>query len=342
MFGDIVKVTPTSKVVGDMAILMVTSGMSRQQVLDPDTEVAFPESVVQLFRGDLGQPAGGFPPQLQKKILKGQPPLHQRPGASLPPLDFAKECEKVQAKLPRPATDYDLASYLMYPRVWTECMVDRLQYGDVGILSTPVFFYGMEPGQEVSVDIERGRTLIVRYVATSDPQEDGTRTVFFELNGQPRSVQVADRSQIARCPVQPKAQAGNLKHIGAPMPGSIATLAAVAGRKMARRDATDDGGEEDGDRVARRGRRRDCGSVCKSRAAGERERPARLDEITSSATPPLHVGAQLRRGDRARQCCQSRHRAGMDSARGLPLAFRRIGPAQCESLAAHRRGYPFP
>jgi pyruvate carboxylase len=237
MFGDIVKVTPTSKVVGDMAILMVTSGLSKQQVLDPDIEVAFPESVVQLFHGDLGQPHGGFPPALQKKVLKGKSPLTKRPGAQLPAVDLEGERKKVQAKLPRPVTDYDLASYLMYPKVWTEYMSDRHQYGDVGILPTPTFFYGMEPGQEISVDIERGKTLIVRYLATSEAHDDGTRTVFFELNGQPRSVQVADRSQVAKRPVQPKAEAGNPKHVGAPMPGTVVTVAVAAGRKVARGDA---------------------------------------------------------------------------------------------------------
>ncbi len=237
MFGDIVKVTPTSKVVGDMAILMVTSGLTRQQVLDPAVEVAFPESVVQLFHGDLGQPCGGFPAALQQKVLKGRPPLTARPGASLPPVDLDARRAKVQEKLPRPVTDYDLASCLMYPKVWTEYMADRLQYGDVGILPTPVFFYGMEPGQEVSVDIERGKTLIVRYIATSDAHDDGTRTVFFELNGQPRSVQVMDRSQVARRPVQPKAETGNAKHVAAPMPGNIATIAVSPGRKVARGDA---------------------------------------------------------------------------------------------------------
>jgi pyruvate carboxylase len=237
MFGDIVKVTPTSKVVGDMAILMVTSGLTKQQVLDPDTEVAFPESVVQLFRGDLGQPHGGFPPALQKKVLKGRAPLAERPGALLAAVDFDTERKKVQAKLPRPVTDYDLASYLMYPKVWTEYMSDRHQYGDVGILPTPAFFYGMEPGQEISVDIERGKTLIVRYLATSEAHDDGTRTVFFELNGQPRSVQVADRSQVARRPVQAKAETGNPRHVGAPMPGTVATVAVTAGRKVIRGDA---------------------------------------------------------------------------------------------------------
>ncbi len=236
MFGDIVKVTPTSKVVGDLALLMVTSGLSREKVLDPDTEVAFPESVVQLFRGELGQPYGGFPESLQRKVLKGSTPLATRPGAALPPVDLVAERERIQQKLPRPVTDADLASYLMYPRVWLDYAAERVQYGDVSILPTPVFFYGMEPGREISVDLERGKTLIVRYVASSEPHEDGTRTVFFELNGQPRSVRVPDRSQVPKQPPQRQADLGNTKHVGAPMPGTVATVSVVAGQKVARGD----------------------------------------------------------------------------------------------------------
>ena len=237
MFGDIVKVTPTSKVVGDLALLMVTSGLTRVQVLDPQTDVAFPESVVQFLRGDLGQPGGGFPPQLQAKVLKGQPPITERPGALLPPTDLAAAREQIGKATPwRQVTDDDLASYLMYPKVWLDYARDRKQYGDVGMLPTPVFFYGMEPGQEISVDLERGKTLIVRFVAVSDVHEDGSRTVFFELNGQPREVRVADRSQMAKHPPQRKAEPGNPKHVGAPMPGTVATISAIVGRKVARGD----------------------------------------------------------------------------------------------------------
>ena len=236
MFGDIIKVTPTSKVVGDMALLMITSGLTKEKVLDPANDVAFPESVVQLFRGDIGQPYGGFPQALQKKILKDQKPLTERPGAHLPPADLDAERQKIQQKLPRQVTDDDLASYLMYPRVWMDYISDRLLFGDVSILPTPVFFYGMEAGQEITVDIERGKTLIVRYVATSEAHEDGTRTVFFELNGLPRSVRVQDRSQVAKRAPQRKAEPGNVKQVGAPMPGTIATVAVAVGRKVARGD----------------------------------------------------------------------------------------------------------
>jgi len=156
MFGDIVKVTPSSKVVGDMALMMVASGLTRAQVEDPATEIAFPESVVQLFRGDIGQPHGGFPVALRREVEK---------------------------KIGRAVTDYQLASFLMYPKVFLDYARDRAVFGDVGRLPTSVFFYGMEPGQEVTIDLERGKTLIVTLVATSETHEDGTRTVFFELNG---------------------------------------------------------------------------------------------------------------------------------------------------------------
>jgi len=236
MFGDIIKVTPTSKTVGDLALLMITSALTREEVLDPHTQIAFPESVVQLFHGDIGQPLGGFPTALQRKILKGAAPLAARPGATLPPVDLEGERAKIREKLPRPITDEDLASYLMYPRVWLDYAQQRIQYGDVGILPTAVFFYGMEPGQEISVSLERGKTLIVLYITTSEAHEDGTRTVFFELNGQPRSVRVADRTLVAKRPPQRKAQPGNALHLGAPMPGTIATITAALGRKVVRGD----------------------------------------------------------------------------------------------------------
>jgi len=236
MFGNIVKVTPSSKVVGDMALLMVSSGLTREQVLDPNFEVAFPESVVQMMHGDLGRPEGGWPEGIQKKVLKDKKPLATRPGANMAPLDLAVERKKLDEKLGRPATDTQFASYLMYPKVFLDYARDRDAYGDCAILPTPVFFYGMEPGEEVSVDIERGKTLIVRFVAVSEVRDDGTRQVFFELNGQPRSIVVTDRSQVAKRPPQRKMEAGNTKHVGAPMPGTIATVKAMVGQKIARGD----------------------------------------------------------------------------------------------------------
>ena len=216
---------------------MVSSGLSRAQVLDPQVEVAFPESVVQLFRGDLGQPHGGFPAALQKKILKGdRTGCAPGRGRRSRRVDLAAERAKIQQQLPRPVTDDDLASYLMYPKVWLEYARERALYGDPAILPTPVFFYGMEPGQEISVDLERGKTLIVRYLATSEPHEDGTRTVFFELNGQPRSVRVPDRSQVALRPPPRKIDPDDAAQVGAPMPGIIASVAVKPGVQVARGD----------------------------------------------------------------------------------------------------------
>ncbi len=164
MFGDIIKVTPTSKVVGDLALLMVTSGLTREAVLDPNTEIAFPESVVQLFRGDLGQPYGGFPPALQNKVLQGAAPRRGRAGEELPPADLVALRAEASAKAAGPVTDQQLASYLMYPKVFADYAVDRRRFGDVAILPTPVFFYGMQPGDEINIDLERGKTLVVRHV----------------------------------------------------------------------------------------------------------------------------------------------------------------------------------
>ncbi len=236
LFGDIVKVTPTSKVVGDMALFMVTSGLTPEDVVNPDKEIAFPESVVSFFHGDLGQPYGGFPPELQKKVLKGATPLTSRPGESLPPADLAATRAEAQAKCGREITDDELASYLMYPKVFLDFTKERAAYGRVSMLPTPVFFYGMEPGQEITVELERGKSLIIRFVTMSEGHEDGTRTAFFELNGQPRSVRVVDRGAVAARPPRRKADAANPDHVAAPMPGTIATVCVNVGAQVLRGD----------------------------------------------------------------------------------------------------------
>ena len=236
MFGDIVKVTPSSKVVGDMAIMMVTSGLSRAQVEDPAYEVAFPESVVQFFHGDIGQPHGGFPAALQRKVLKGRAPLTGRPGETLPAADLVAERAAAEKKVDRAISDTELASYLMYPKVFVDYAKLRAHYGNVAVLPTPTYFYGMQVGEELSVDLERGKTLIVRLVASSEVHEDGSRTVFFELNGQPRSVRVADRSKVAKRPPARKAEVGDASQVGAPMPGNVVTVAVQAGQKVAAGD----------------------------------------------------------------------------------------------------------
>ncbi|MGE0371843.1 MAG: pyruvate carboxylase [Gammaproteobacteria bacterium] len=236
MFGDIIKVTPSSKVVGDMALMMVTSGLTRGDVEDPDTEITFPESVVSFFHGDLGQPYQGFPAALQRKILKGAAPLTARPGASMPPTDLRAARAEAERQVQRTVSEADLASYLMYPKVFVEYAARQREFGDLTPLPTSVFFYGMEAGQEISLTTTGGKALIVRYVGTSDPHDDDHRTVFFELNGQPRPIKVADRTRARPKPPHPKAERDNPQQLGAPMPGVITQIAIRAGDRVERGD----------------------------------------------------------------------------------------------------------
>ena len=232
MFGDIVKVTPSSKVVGDMALAMVSSNLTSQDVKDPDKPVSFPDSVVSLFKGDLGQPVGGWPKELQKKITKGEGVYTTRPGADMEPVDLEATRKELSEKLGRKISDQDVSSYILYPKVFMDYSDNRKSFGDLSVLPTPVFFYGMEPGQEISIDIDQGKTLVVRYLSTGEADEDGNRTVFFELNGQPRNVKVRDKSMAASATVHIKAEDGNANHVAAPMPGMVASLAVQEGQEV--------------------------------------------------------------------------------------------------------------
>jgi len=237
MFGDIVKVTPTSKVVGDLALFMVSSDLTEAQVEDPAFPVAFPQSVIELFHGDLGQPPGGFPKALQAKVLGGTPPLTERPGASLPALDLAAARVDAQARVGRDISDRELASYLMYPHVFVDYAAHQASYGNVDNLETPVFFYGMDVGQEIAIELERGKTLYVRYAALGEPDESGHRIVYFELNGQPRTVAVLDKNLTGVKAPPKKAEAGNIRHVGAPMPGQIVKVNVTEGSTVHKGDA---------------------------------------------------------------------------------------------------------
>ena len=233
MFGDIVKVTPTSKVVGDMALMMVSQDLSVEDVLDTDTEVAFPDSVVQLMHGDLGQPVGGWPEGLQSKVLKGTEPLTVRPGSLLADADLEVERTTAAEAAGREIDDNDLASYLMYPKVFTEFAKAESLYGPVSVLPTPVYFYGLPAGEEIMVDLERGKTLVVRCQAVGETDEEGQVKVFFELNGQPRNVKVPDRAHGAGdAAARRKAEDDNPDHVAAPMPGVISTVNVKSGQKI--------------------------------------------------------------------------------------------------------------
>ncbi len=236
MFGDIVKVTPSSKVVGDMALMMVSAGLTPQDVLDPDKEIAFPESVVAMFRGELGQPPGGWPKELRKKILKGEKPMTSRPGAELPPADLEAEKKKAEEAVGRGISEEELFSYLMYPKVFTEYADKRGQYGPVHVLPTWNYFYGMEPGEEISIELEKGKMPHIRMLTIGEEDDEGYRKVFFELNGTPRIVTVAVHASEAHERKHPKADPANPKHVGAPMPGMVSTIAVEEGQRVSAGD----------------------------------------------------------------------------------------------------------
>ena len=240
MFGDIVKVTPSSKVVGDMALMMVAQGLTRAQVEDPAVDLAFPDSVVDMLKGNLGQPPGGWPTGISSKVLKGDAAITTRPGAHLAAVDMDDVRAKLAADLMRgdeeaeeeTVDDEDLNGYLMYPKVFMDYRARHRAYGPVRTLPTRTFFYGMQPGEEISVEIDPGKTLEVRLQAVAEVQDDGDVKVFFELNGQPRVIRVPNRAVKAKTAAKPKASDGNAGHIGAPMPGSIASVAVTVGQKV--------------------------------------------------------------------------------------------------------------
>ena len=232
-FGDIVKVTPSSKVVGDMALMMVAQNLTRAQVEDPAVDVAFPDSVVDMLRGNLGQPPGGWPAGISKKVLKDEIPSTERPGKHLPAVDIEAVRAKVSAELEGLKVDNeDLAGYLMYPKVFLDYMGRHRAYGPVRALPTQVFFYGMEPGDQIAAEIDPGKTLEVRLQAVGETDDIGEVKVFFELNGQPRVIRVPNRAVKAQTAAKPKADPANAGHIGAPMPGSVAGVAVTVGQKV--------------------------------------------------------------------------------------------------------------
>jgi pyruvate carboxylase len=232
LFGDIVKVTPSSKVVGDMAMFLVKNGLEPEDLFKPGQDLAFPESVVGMFKGMLGQPYGGWPPELQKLVLKGQEPIHVRPGELLEPADLEAERKKAAERVGHQISDEQLMSWLLYPSVFADLERHRADYSDTGVLPTKHFFYGLEPGQETAIEIERGKTLIVKLVMVGPLAKDGTREVFFELNGEGRSVIVKDEKAGKDEGARVKADKANPKHVAAPMPGKLVKLSVKVGDEV--------------------------------------------------------------------------------------------------------------
>lgn len=232
MFGDLVKVTPSSKIVGDMAMFMIQNNLEPEDVYERGHDLAFPQGVVDFFKGMIGQPYGGFPERLQKIILKGEQPLTCRPGELLEPVDFVLKKDELEKKLNHKVRDEDVLSAVLYPGVYEEFDRFRQDYSDTSFLPTPVFFYGLDVGDEVSVDIEEGKTLIVKLNAIGRVREDGTRNIYFELNGEPRSATVRDDSVESDESSHVKADPDNGKEVGAPMPGKIFKLMVKVGDEV--------------------------------------------------------------------------------------------------------------
>lgn len=236
LFGDIVKVTPSSKVVGDMALYMVQNDLTEDDIYEKGETLNFPDSVVELFEGYLGQPHGGFPKELQRIILKGKEPLTVRPGELLEPVNFKELRETLFHKLNRQTTSFEIISYALYPKVFMDYHKIVEEYGDVSVLDTPTFFFGMRLGEEIEVEIEQGKTLIVKLVSIGQPQPDGTRVVYFELNGQPREVIIKDDSIKSTVAVKVKADRQNPNHVAATMPGTVVKVLVKKGEKVEKGD----------------------------------------------------------------------------------------------------------
>ncbi len=227
LFGDIVKVTPSSKVVGDMALFLLANEMKPRDVLElgEHHDVSLPNSVVEMFTGALGVPPGGWPEKLQRIMLRGQAPLKGRPGKSLAPVKFEEEQAQLEKKVNHQVRRDGLLSYLLYPEVFLKYNAHRQTYSDVSVLPTSAFFYGLKPGEEITVDIEAGKTMIVKFLTFSEAHPDGTRTLFFELNGQPREVNVRDRALRVVERSHPKADPEAPGQVGAPTAGLISSIA---------------------------------------------------------------------------------------------------------------------
>jgi pyruvate carboxylase len=234
MLGDIVKVTPSSKSVGDLAIFLITKGVKPEDLVNLPPETGFPESVIDLLSGNLGQPKGGWPKAVQKVILGKQKPMRGRPGASAPKIDLRKESTSLQKKLGRKVSKDDLFSSVMYPKVFEDFQAFRSSYGDISVLPTTAYFHGLEPGEEIAIKIEEGKTLFIKLLHVGDPDEKGERSLTFELNGKARSTLVQDKSVNAEAKVREKGDPANPKHVAAPIPAMISSISTSVGKSISK------------------------------------------------------------------------------------------------------------
>ncbi|KIL47583.1 pyruvate carboxylase [Jeotgalibacillus campisalis] len=236
LFGDLVKVTPSSKVVGDMALFMVQNNLDEEAVIQKGKSIDFPDSVVELFSGHLGQPHGGFPKELQEVILKGRTPITVRPGEQLEPVDFEAVREELFQELGRPVTLFDALAHALYPKVFKEYSATNQLFGDVSVIDTPTFYYGMRLGEEIEVEIETGKTLILKLVSVGEAREDGTRVLYFDLNGQQREVVIKDESIKSTVAIKQKVDPANHEELGATMPGTVIKVVISPGDEVKQGD----------------------------------------------------------------------------------------------------------
>ena len=232
MFGDIIKVTPSSKVVGDMALFMVQNDLTEEDVYAKGAELNFPESVVSFFQGDLGQPVGGFPEELQALVLKGKQALTDRPGLHAPAVDFAQVEKELSDILGYPAEEHEVLSYIMYPQVFLDYQKMQDAFGSVTLLDTETFLHGMRMGEQIEVQIEKGKTLIIRLDEIGEPDVLGNRVLFFNLNGQRREISVNDQSIKTQVVAKRKADSTDPQQIGATMPGSVLDILVKKGEQV--------------------------------------------------------------------------------------------------------------
>lgn len=235
MFGDIIKVTPSSKVVGDMTLFMVQNDLTQEDIMTRGRELDYPQSVVEFFQGRLGIPYQGFPVELQDIILKGDKSWQEQAKAALAPVDFAAKKAELE-EMKAPTTEEDLSAYCLYPKVYADWQAFVQEYGDVSILDTPTFFFGMKAGEEINVALEKGKNLIIKLVLVSDPDEEGNRLVRFEFNGQARTIKVHDKQVKTTGLVRRKANKTNPNEIGATLSGSLVKVAVSLGQKVKKGD----------------------------------------------------------------------------------------------------------
>ena len=234
--GDIIKVTPSSKVVGDFALFLVRNNLTVDDIYEKGDTLNFPDSVVSFFQGMLGQPYGGFPKELQRIVLKGEKPLDCRPGELLTDFDFNAAAKELKDQFGRDFSEVEIISYALYPAVFKDYVKFNEEYGDPSVFCTKSFFYPMEKEAEIEMDIEEGKTLIIRYLGLSEPDEKGMRKVYFELNGQPRSVTVKDETLSDIIKSNTKGDITNPKDVCATMPGSITKINVKVGDKISKGD----------------------------------------------------------------------------------------------------------